>query len=63
MNNNQLEEKALEALASMFYNAGYRKGIKVGMTGSLLGVVAGTAVMVVLWMKEEGYFKKTENKE
>lgn len=62
-NNTNLEEKALEVLATMFFDAGYRKGVKQGVTGCVLGMAIGAGVMLVQWIRKDGCFKKTENDE
>lgn len=61
--NTNLEENALKLLANIFYNSGYRKGVAHGFAATCAGVIVGMAATTIIWLKEEGYFKKTENEE
>ena len=61
-NNQNLENTVASLLASTFYNAGYRKGVAVGTSCSIIGMLIGAGLMMLLADKVIDHFdKETED--
>lgn len=63
MNNSNLENQALSLLARIYYEAGYRSGVKHGIACSIGGLLVGVGVAVFAFYKDERRSKKKPNNE
>lgn len=62
-NNQNLEHQALSLLASMFYDSGYRRGVAIGTSGAIIGMLIGAGLMLLVSEKVIDHFDKETDSE